>query len=1116
MPATESEANADREKAPRPRSPLALVKAAALATALLLIAALAFRALVRSDTDLPSLPALGQDAREVYLPALRSEAGIWSVLVHRHDAGAVLWKRGWLALDQQWDARLLGLANTGLLVLAAGVVFVFLARSLPARRWLLVLLATFAGAALYASPPPESAPWLCVLVALSVLHLGLMTRATAYSWPWWTGFAAGLLNVVASTEGIASAAALLIAAAIGGRAGAARDRAQRVPLAVANAALLAPGLALLLARVPRADAIFANLGALAAWPFAVAPGILLVWVPALVWVFFAVRRRAEGSPAALPLAVLWVVLQLVAVAAVGLHAGAAAAPVVAGGLLANLACLAALPAADMPARTRKFVFLALWSFGLAEGLLFPAPQRLRLAAQPPLDATAARALRAAIATGDTRALEQATRLAAPAARELAALLAGPELRRVLPFSIRPPVAAGTAAAAAGGGLRPGAVPAVFESQTDLPLFGTWGPAGGAATGEFVSEPFRTTTAFLETRLAGDLAPPETTLLLRGADGAEFAPWTPRLSSPARLRTIHFSAPPGAELRLVLRDASAVRWIGFTAPVELGRLSWLARKILAVWPWLAALGGALAALSAGVALFRWRRAPRTRLEGAAPEPRIAWGVVPWLALIGYALFFVHHIDPVAGPNDASGYLNSAKLLASGQITGAPRMIEGLPGAAADITPYLPVAFRATADGRMAPDYPVGLPLIFAAAAQVLPLADAVPAAIFAQFLLGVLFTWLLARTAGLPRGWSWLAAGLVGLSPVYLFMGLQPMSDGPAMVWVTAAVFFAWSSRDKPWHAVLAGLATALAVLIRPANALCVLPIAIVLSGRWRQVSLWIAGGLPGAAWLLWYQQRLYGNPFVTGYGDAKSLFGFEFISATLWHYVVWLPALLTPFVVLALAGPFVRSIPARTRLALAVWAAAFFALYTFHVCTHETWWYFRFLLPAFPPLAVLTALVARAAGRRFKLRLFDERHPVVTGVFVLALAGLLAARSADLRITYWLHANQAHATAAHWARENLPRDAVVFTKHGSGSLAYYTDLTIVDAEKAAVAGSAVSPARVAATGRPVFALLYRWEGTGDGTPALSGRWERIASIWDKNIFVWRRLGDAPGVQAGAR
>ena len=28
----------------------------------------------------------------------------------------------------------------------------------------------------------------------------------------------------------------------------------------------------------------------------------------------------------------------------------------------------------------------------------------------------------------------------------------------------------------------------------------------------------------------------------------------------------------------------------------------------------------------------------------------------------------------------------------------------------------------------------------------------------------------------------------------------------ALVWVTAAVYWAWTSREKPWHAILAGLA----------------------------------------------------------------------------------------------------------------------------------------------------------------------------------------------------------------------------------------------------------------------------------------------------------------------
>jgi len=491
----------------------------------------------------------------------------------------------------------------------------------------------------------------------------------------------------------------------------------------------------------------------------------------------------------------------------------------------------------------------------------------------------------------------------------------------------------------------------------------------------------------------------------------------------------------------------------------------------------------------------------------------WRVVPWLALVAYAVFFSNHIDATAGPNDSGGYLNSAKLLLGGHVTGEPRMIFGRAAGETDITPYLPSAFFPTATGRMVPEYPVGFPLEVAAVAKLTSLETAVPAVILLQLVLGVVLTWRLARLVGLPEGWAWLAAGIVGLSPVYLFQALQPQSDGPALGWVTAAVCFAWTSRERPWHALLAGFATALAVMIRPSNALVVLPVLVCLFGHWRQLGGWVLGGLPGGLWLLWYQNELYGSPFATGYGDIGTSFAWHFAPLTWKAYAQWLPVMFTPVVVLAVFSPGVRAIPVRVRGVLGVWAAAFLAFYTCYWCTYDNWYNMRFVMPAAPALVILGLFGLKGLTERAGLALFSRgalwRTTVPSVALVAGLLGIVVADTRDRDVIFFMHANRNFAVAGRWARANFPLNAVVFAKPLSGPLAYYTDFVVVRSDHPK-ARSAEFFADIARAGRPIFALTSHWErrgfkwgaGRGDGYPDLPGRWERLASLCDGEILAW--------------
>ncbi|OHE89504.1 MAG: hypothetical protein A3G75_11420 [Verrucomicrobia bacterium RIFCSPLOWO2_12_FULL_64_8] len=223
-------------------------------------------------------------------------------------------------------------------------------------------------------------------------------------------------------------------------------------------------------------------------------------------------------------------------------------------------------------------------------------------------------------------------------------------------------------------------------------------------------------------------------------------------------------------------------------------------------------------------------------------------------------------------------------------------------------------------------------------------------------------------------------------------------------------------------------------------------------------------------------------------------------------YAVWIPVLLTPVACLALAGPTLRSLPLRVRLVLSAWAAAFLVFYAFYLYTHQDWDATRFVLPSAPAVVVLALLVLRRLAAR--LGLTADRCAPAWGIRVIpvvgaaVLAAFLVLVGFQRNVLFMTHGNRVNADAARWAGEHFPANAVVFATHATPSLMYYTDLVFVRFDHEKVRRSPDFVERVARTGRPVHALLYRWEGRGDGRPDLPGEWDLLATIGDGEVFAW--------------
>ncbi|MEO6245789.1 MAG: hypothetical protein ABIQ12_10160, partial [Opitutaceae bacterium] len=333
--------------------------------------------------------------------------------------------------------------------------------------------------------------------------------------------------------------------------------------------------------------------------------------------------------------------------------------------------------------------------------------------------------------------------------------------------------------------------------------------------------------------------------------------------------------------------------------------------------------------------------------------------------------------------------------------------------------------------------------------------------------------------------------------------------------VTAAIYFAWPYEINSRRALLAGVATAVAVLIRPTNVFCALPILIGLAGHWRALALWVTGGLPRALGLAWLNRTLYGGIFSNGYGDIRTMLGPEFFALTAQAYARWLPALFTPVVCLAPVALFLRKIPGRTRLILLAWAVPFLTFYAFYWCTWDHWAGMRFVLPAAPAMVVAGLLTLQHLLPRLRLRFFQAaespRQLAATATLVVVLLGSLLAGSSRENVLYWLHGNREHAVVVNWVRTHAPAHAIVLANLAAGSVMYYTDLTCLRVDFAQPrALPDAQRDQIRRSGRPLFAITYHVdlpEGSDAAPPTaawgLAGEWRKVATPWSDGASVWQ-------------
>jgi HAMP domain-containing protein len=475
------------------------------------------------------------------------------------------------------------------------------------------------------------------------------------------------------------------------------------------------------------------------------------------------------------------------------------------------------------------------------------------------------------------------------------------------------------------------------------------------------------------------------------------------------------------------------------------------------------------------------------------------------LAAYCILLMLKVGAVAGGSDSSGYMNHARLLASDRVHVAPRLVPGLPQSDAPAFLYVPLGFKPAWNGDgLVPTYPAGFALFILAFKPFAGWRHAGDATIVLHSLAGLVLTYGLGLSLGLGRRWAAIGALIIAASPLYLWSSLQAMSDVPSLAWTTAAVLAALKSRENaPW-ALAAGAAMAVDVLLRPTNALAFVPAAVAIGMSPKGWILFLLGGLPGAIFFAAHSASAYGSILSTGYGDSFFAFSSRYVPETLLHYARWLPAVFSPVAALVLFLPWLGRARSPGRLVLGSWILVFGGFYATYVCTHETWWYLRFLLPAAPAFVLGGLLVLRQGLARVPAGLDPGRS---SAAFAVAAALTLVYSGwwvRDLRALDIGKSELRYGEVADWMQTHVPADAVCLAMQASGSLFYYTHFVFIRWDALDATNVGRIDAAIRKSGRPLYAVLFPFEEDESAVleKRMPGHWDRVKKIED--VTIWRR------------
>jgi hypothetical protein len=454
-----------------------------------------------------------------------------------------------------------------------------------------------------------------------------------------------------------------------------------------------------------------------------------------------------------------------------------------------------------------------------------------------------------------------------------------------------------------------------------------------------------------------------------------------------------------------------------------------------------------------ALFVWARGVGPLIRAVAVLVRdadrwLARRHLPYcgIALVlgaGVLIYGVGWGTGVAGGSDSYGYISQSDLWLKGLPIVRQPWTSQVPWPDAVWT-FSPLGYRPALDGSDAivAGYAVGLPLLMAAARFVgghsavfwlAPVAGAM--LVLVTYAVGC---WLDSPAAGAIAAW------LAATSATLIGEVASPLSDVIAAGSLSASCWLLFRSPER--IPVPAGLAAALAIAVRPnlAPTLAVMALWVTVRpplpgmGRMRQLAhaiLLLAAASPGLLLPAWANWRLFGSPFISGYGDFETIYDWSHVLPNLAQY----PALLLRSrAVPALIGFAVLLIPARRlwpRLAdrTVLWGIALFVFslvaqyMAYEPATGEG--YLRFLLPCWP--FVMTG------AARVLLLIARPGWPALLVAFLLLAQGVASIQGACHDGGCDNRGERKYPSAGAIVRSRTEPGSIIYSFQHSGSLRYY-------------------------------------------------------------------------------
>jgi Dolichyl-phosphate-mannose-protein mannosyltransferase len=473
--------------------------------------------------------------------------------------------------------------------------------------------------------------------------------------------------------------------------------------------------------------------------------------------------------------------------------------------------------------------------------------------------------------------------------------------------------------------------------------------------------------------------------------------------------------------------------------------------------------------------------------------------------------------VAGGSDAYGYVSQADAWAAGTFRFDEPLIREFAGRV-DRNAFVPLGYRAVDEaGTVVPMYPPGLPIVMSvfhrlggreAVFYVVPLLAGL--AVVATYVMGL-------RLGGKAIGLA--GAALLATSPAFLYqLTAAPMSDVPVTAWWALAL--ALVLVDHLAAALFSGFAVSLAILTRPNLApLAVIPVAaLIWEGLRDRASLrravtraatYSAGVIPGCVLIGMLYAAWYGSPFTSGYGSIDSIYHWTNAWPNLARYPAWTAESQTPLVALAFAAPMLVSRVARAgRIAsqarVIAWAwVGFIVLVLASYLLYEAfnaWWFLRFMLPAFPPLLVLTSVSIVALSQRLSRVVIPSAL-----VAVMMWHGIVYAIDHQ---AFSARSERKYAAVADYVSRRLPRNAALLSMQHSGSIRYYSGRATVRFDHIAQAQLESTLAALTDAGYRPYILVEPWEVPefrkryAGYSPLSSLDWPPVAVMRNTDIRIY--------------